>query len=557
MFAAGDGGWIRSYGDVSEAELIQARECYRRQAWNEAHRLLWLADQTAPLGVEDLERLATSAYLIGRDLDFQRFLDRAYHANVQKSDQPRAARCAFWLGLTLLFRGETGQGNGWLARAQRLVEGRDCVEQGYLLLPVAELHIRERNDEAAFVAASAAVEIGNRFGDADLTACALHLLGRAVIQQGEVQHGLGLFDEAMIAVSGGELSPIVTGLIYCSVIDACQQVFALSRAREWTLALTRWCEQQGEMLAFTGTCIVRRAEIMQFRGAWVEAMAEACHACERVSQAGERKPPAAAFYRQGEIHRLRGEIRAAEEAYRNASRLGSEPQPGLALLRLAQGRIDTAGAAIRRILSAATDPLHRAKLLPAYIEISLVAGHVREARSASVELDEIAERYATDVLRAMAAHARGAVELAEGRTQFALSTLRHAFELWQQAEAPYDTAKVRLLIALACRELADFESAELEFDSARALFERLGATPDLARLDLLRSRARQTNQLGLSPREFQVLRHIAAGKTNKAIASELFVSERTIDRHVSNIFTKLSVSSRAAATAYAYNHKLL
>ena len=542
---------------MSEAELIQARECYRRQAWVEAHRLLWLADQTAPLGVEDLERLATSAYLIGRDLDFQRFLDRAYHANVQKSDQPRAARCAFWLGLTLLFRGETGQGNGWLARAQRLVEGRDCVEQGYLLLPVAELHIRERNDEAALVAASAAVEIGNRFGDADLTACALHLLGRAVIQQGEVQHGLGLFDEAMIAVSGGELSPIVTGLIYCSVIDACQQIFALSRAREWTLALTRWCEQQQEMLAFTGTCIVRRAEIMQFRGAWVEAMAEACYACERVSQAGERKPPAAAFYRQGEIHRLRGEIQAAEEAYRNASRLGSEPQPGLALLRLAQGRIDTADAAIRRILSAATDPLHRAKLLPAYIEIALVAGDVQEARNASAELDEIARRYATDVLRAMAAHARGAVELAEGRAQFALNTLREAFELWQQAEAPYDTAKVRLLIALACRELADVESAELEFDSARALFERLGAKPDLARLDLLRSHAKQTNQFGLTPRELQVLRHIAAGQTNKTIATELFVSERTIDRHVSNILTKLGVSSRAAATAYAYKRKLL
>jgi DNA-binding CsgD family transcriptional regulator len=541
---------------VSEAELTQARECYRRRAWSEAHRLLLLADRTTPLGVEDLERLATSAYLIGRDLDFHRFLDRAHHAHVHKGDQPRAARCAFWLGLTLLLRGETGQANGWLARAQRLVEGRDCVEHGYLLLPVAELHLGERNDEAALVAASAAVEIGDRFGDADLTACARHLLGRAIIQQGAVQRGLGLLDEAMIAVSAGELSPIVTGLIYCSVIDACQQVFALSRAREWTFALARWCEQQPEMVAFTRTCIVHRAEIMQFRGAWVEAMAEACHACERASQAGGQKPPAAAFYRQGEIHRLRGEFRAAEEAYRNASRLGSEPQPGLALLRMTQGRADAAGAAIRRILSAATDPLHRAKLLPAYIEIALVAGDVQEARSASAELGEIAGRYATDVLRAMAAHARGAVELAEGRTQVALSTL-HAFELWQQGEAPYETARVRLLIALACRDLADVESADLEFDAARALFEGLGAIPDLARLDSLRNRAKQANQRGLTPRELQVLRQIAAGKTNKAIATELFVSERTVDRHVSNIFTKLGVTSRAAATAYAYNHKLL
>jgi DNA-binding CsgD family transcriptional regulator len=542
---------------VSEAELTQARECYRRRAWSEAHRLLLLADQTTPLGVEDIERLATSAYLIGRDLDFHRFLDRAHHAHVQEGDQPRAARCAFWLGLTLLLRGEPGQANGWLARAQRLVEGRDCVEHGYLLLPVAELHLRERNEEAALVAASAAIKIGDRFGDADLTACARHLLGRAIIQQGEVQRGLGLLDEAMIAVSGGELSPIVTGLIYCSVIDACQQVFALNRAREWTLALTRWCEQQPEMAAFTGTCIIHRAEIMQFRGAWVEAMAEACRACEHASQAGGQKPLASAFYRQGEIHRLRGEFRAAEEAYRNASRLGSEPQPGLALLRIAQGRADAAGAAIRRILGVATDPLHRAKLLPAYIEIALVAGDVQEARSASAELGEIAGRYTTDVLRAMAAHARGAVELAEGRTQVALSILREAFELWQQGEAPYETAQVRLLIALACRELADVESADLEFDAARVVFERLGATPDLARLDSLHNRAKQANRRGLTARELQVLRQIAAGKTNKAIAAELFVSERTIDRHVSNIFTKLGVTSRAAATAYAYNHKLL
>lgn len=540
-----------------EAELKRARECYRCRAWSEAHQLLSLADRTTPLAVDDLERLATSAYLIGRDLDFHRYLERAHHTRLQEGDQIRAARCAFWLGLTLLLRGETARANGWLARAQRLAEGRDCVEHGYLLLPVAEQRLGEKDSDAALTAATGAAEIGDRFGDEDLTACARHLQGRALIQQGQVQRGLGLLDEAMIAVSVGELSPIFTGLIYCSVIDTCQQVFALSRAQEWTFALTRWCEQQPEMGAFTGTCLVHRAEVMQFRGAWTEAMTEASHAYERASQAGERKPPAAAFYRQGEIHRLRGEFGAAEEAYRNASRLGSEPQPGLALLRMAQGRTDAACAAIRRVLGAATDPLHRAKLLPAYVEIALVAGDMQEARAASAELDEIAQRYATDVLQAMAAHARGAVELAEGRAQAALTALRHAFELWQQGEAPYETGRVRLLIALACRELGDVESAGLEFEAAGAVFERLGATADLAHLGSLRKLATQANQHGLTPRELQVLRQIAAGKTNKAIATELFVSERTIDRHVSNILTKLGVPSRAAATAYAYNQKLL
>lgn len=540
---------------MSETDLLQARECYQGRAWGEAHRLLLRADRSTPLGVEDLERLATSAYLIGREDDFHRFLARAHHAHVEDGDQPRAARCAFWLGLTLLLRGETGQANGWLVRARRLVEGRDCVEHGYLLLPVVERHLGERNEEAAVVTASAASEVGDRFGDADLAACARHLLGRALIQQGEVQRGLALLDEAMIAVSGGELSPILTGMVYCSVISVCQQVFAMSRAREWTFALTRWCEQQPDLMGFTETCLVHRAEIMQFHGAWVDAMAEASHACERAS--GARQPPATAFYRRGEIHRLKGEFQAAEEAYRNASRLGAEPQPGLALLRMAQARTDAAGAAIRRTLGAATTPLRRARLLPAYIEIALAAGDVQEARSASVELGEIANRYGTDVLLGMVAHARGAVELAEGRARAAVISLRQAFELWQQVEAPYETAKARFLIALACRELGDHESADLEFDAARDLFARLGAAPDLARLESLRSVAKQGKQSGLTPRELQVLRHIAAGKTNKAIAAELFVSERTIDRHVSNIFTKLGVTSRAAATAHAYDRKLL
>ncbi|HET7550435.1 MAG TPA: LuxR C-terminal-related transcriptional regulator [Gemmatimonadaceae bacterium] len=540
-----------------EAELERARECCRRREWSKAHRLLSLADQATTLAAEDLERLATSAYMIGRDLDFHRYLERVHYSHLRDDDECRAARSAFWLGLTLMFRGETGQANGWLARARRLVEGRDCVENGYLLLPVAEQRLAERDSDSALAAATDAAEIGERFGDADLTACARHLQGRALIQQGQVPRGLALLDEAMIAVCGGQLSPIITGLIYCSVIDSCQQVFASSRAREWTSALARWCEQQLGTMAFTVSCLIRRAEVMQFDGAWSEAMTEASHAYERSSQAGERKPPSAAFYRQGEIHRLWGEFEAAEEAYRNASRLGSEPQPGLALLRMAQGHTDSACTAIRRVLSAATDPLQRAKLLPAFVEIALVAGNMQEARDASAELDEIARRYSTDVLQAMAAHVRGAVELAEGHARDALIALRHAFELWRQAEAPYETARVRVLIALASRELGDVESADLEIEAAAALFERLGATADLAQLDTLRKGATQVNKHGLTPRELQVLRQIAAGKTNRAMAANLSVSERTIDRHVSNILVKLGVPSRAAATAYAYSHKLL
>jgi DNA-binding CsgD family transcriptional regulator len=360
----------------------------------------------------------------------------------------------------------------------------------------------------------------------------------------------------MLAVVAGELSPIITGLIYCSVIEACQQVYALSRAHEWTSALARWCNQQPEMIAFTGTCLVYRAEIMRFHGAWQDAMAEACRACERFSQGGDREPPAAAFYQQAEMHRLRGAYAAAEEAYRNASRSGWEPQPGFALLRMAQGRTDAACAAIRRVVMAVTDPLERAKLLPAHIEIMLAAGDPQEARSACRDLEAIAQRFDMGVLGAMAAHARGAVELAEGNTQAAITSLRHAFEVWQQVEAPYEVARVRVLMGLACFALGDDDGGELEMDAARAMFEQLGAAPDLARL-ALGKRATPAHRYGLTPREFQILGLVAAGKTNKAIAAELFLSERTIDRHLSNILSKLNVPSRAAATAYAYEHKLL
>jgi DNA-binding NarL/FixJ family response regulator len=541
-----------------ETELERARECCTRREWRVAWELFARVDRTTPLPADDLLRLATSAYLIGREADYHRYLERAHRQLVHAGDQSRAARCAFWLGLTLLLRGDTGQANGWLARAERLVEGRDCVEHGYLLLPLAEQQLDAGNGDAAFAAAARAAEVGDVHADADLTACARHVQGRALIQQGRVQQGLRLLDEAMIAVCRGELSPIVTGLIYCSVIEACQQVFALGRAREWTEALARWCEQQPGMVAFTGTCLVHRAAVLQFRGAWTAAMTEARKARERAAQEGERQPlAAAAFYRQGEIHRLRGELEAAEEAYRTANRMGMEPQPGLALLRLAQGRAAPAGAALGRVLSAATDPLRRAELLPAYVEISLDSGNTVAARGASRELDETAERYDTEVLRAMAAHARGALELAEGRAPAALVALRRAFELWHRGEAPYEAARARLLAALACREAGDAESADLEFDAAKALFLELGAAPDVARVDALRHQAPRRAPQVLTPRELQVLRLVAAGKTNKAIAAGMSVSERTVDRHVSNILTKLGVPSRAAATAWAYDHELL
>ena len=371
-----------------------------------------------------------------------------------------------------------GRATGWLGRAQRLVEreGRDCVEQGYLLLPVMLRHEAAGDCEAASATAAEAAEIGERFGDADLFALAVQEQGHVLVKQGRVEEGLGLLDEAMVAVTAGELSPIVTGLVYCSVIVGCQEVYELRRAQEWTAALTRWCEEQPDMVAFTGLCLVHRAEIMQLHGAWPDALEEARRAGERCAQAKNQAAAAQAFYRQGEVHRLRGEFAAAEEAYREASRCGWEPQPGLALLRLAQGNGDAAAAAIRRV--GGRD--HRAA------EARGAAARLRRDHAGRRRCRGGAQRLPRargDLRRATraacwvrwSAHARGAVDLAEGDARAALVALRHAWQVWQELEAPYEAARVRVLLGLACRALGDEDTAALELEAARGVFAAAGS----------------------------------------------------------------------------------
>jgi DNA-binding CsgD family transcriptional regulator len=534
--------------------LERGRECHGRRAWGDAYHSLKCADGDGALDADDLDRLATAAYLTGRDLEFMQILERVHRLHVEADDRPRAARSAFWLALMCMLRGENGRSSAWTARGQRLVEERDCVERGYLAIAVAEHQLREGLSEAACATAGQVVVLAEAFRDADLMAAAHHARGRALIQHGDIPAGLRCLDETMLAVVADELSPIMTGLMYCSVIDTCRQVYALGRAREWTAAFSRVCERQPDMLAFSGMCLVHRSEIMQLQGAWPEALAEARRACERAERAN-RKPPGAALYQQGEIHRLCGEFVLAEQEYRAASDRGFEPQPGLALLRLVQGRIEAARAAIRRLTTATTDRVRRAALLPAHLEIMLACGQLDEARHARDELRELACAFDTEVLRAVAAQADGAIAVAEGHAHAALDPLRRAFGLWEQLGAPYEVARVRLLIGDACRALGDEEAAGLEVEAARSVFERLGARPDLARLEAQPTRARPVSP-PLTARQLHVLRLVSTGLTNKEIAREMSLSERTVDRHLTNILTRLDVRSRTAATTYAFDHKL-
>jgi len=542
---------------VDDSELVRARESYSRMAWREAHELLSRADQAAPLAADDLELLATSASMLGRDDEWMRTLERAYHGHSDAGEILRAARCAGWIGTNLALRGEVGPATGWFGRAQRLIErdGRECVEQGYMLLPVIFQHEAAGDYDGAAATAAAAAEIGERFGEADLFALAVHAQGNVLLKDGRVQEGLSLLDEAMVAVTAGELSPLVTGIVYCSVILACEEVYELRRAREWTAALTRWCAQQPDLMAFTGRCLVHRAQLMQLQGAWPDALEEARRAGRRFSVAMNQAAAAKALYLEGEVHRLRGELVQAEEAYRQASQLGPEPQPGWALLRLAQRNEAAAEAAIRRALGETTDRLRRASLLPAYVVIMLAIGDVAEARNASRELEEIASAYESDMLRAMSGQSRGSVELGEGDAGAALVTLRQACHAWQELEAPYEVAHVRVLVGRACQLLGDEDGFALELDAARSTFEQLGAAPDVALVDSLTG-AGESAEHGLTPRELEVLRLVAAGKSNKEIAGALVISEHTVARHVQNIFSKLGVPSRTAAGAFAFEHRL-
>jgi DNA-binding CsgD family transcriptional regulator len=550
------GGKVR--GMAGADALDQGRRSFQGQAWADAYAQLAAADRHVPLGPEDLERLATAAYLVGRDDDFAAVGARAHQEFLSRGEVERAVRCAFWLGFGFLERGDQARGGGWLARARRLLDDGqlDCVEQGYLLFPGALQALLEGDAATAGAGFDEVARIGDRFGDPDLVALSRLGLGGVRLAEGATTAGVALLDEAMIAVEAGEVSPIVAGIVYCAVIESCQEIYDLRRAQQWTASLTRWCAAQPDLVPYRGQCLVHRSEIMALHGAWPDAMEEAQRAAERLSAPPGRPAAGLAFYQQGELHRLRGELIRAEEAYRQASQWGREPQPGLALLRLAQGQADTAAAAIRRVVDEAADIASRSRLLPAQVEIMLAAGDVPAASAAAAELTGLADGLGAPFLAAVAAHAQGAVLLAEGDPRAALAALRGAWLAWQDLEVPYEAGRVRVLIGLACRELGDQDGAEMELDAARWVFRQLEAAPDLARVEVLSDKA-GAGAGGLTAREVQILRLVAAGETNKAIAADLFISERTVDRHLSNIYAKLGVSSRAAATAHGYQHGLI
>ena len=538
------------------AALRRGRQSFEERTWAESYRLLQAADRDAPLDAEDLERLAIAAYLVGRDDECEAFTARAHQAFLDRADREGAARAAFWLGFALMGRGAIAPASGWFARAGRVLDEAqlDCVVRGYLLIPVAITCIVQGDPAAGHATFGEAAAIAQRFADRDLASVACHGRGRALIRLGRVAEGVALLDEAMASVIAGDVTPLVAGDVYCSVLEGCQETFDLRRAYEWTASLGRWCAAQPDLVRYRGECLNYRAEVLQLRGQWSDAARDAQGACELLVS---RPAAGAAFYRRGDIHRLRGEFTKAEEDYTRAHERGRQPQPGLSLLRLAQGQVDAAAASIRSVLRDTRSQISRARILPAAVEILLAADDVAAARAAAAELSEIALAFDAPLLAAASAHATGAVFLAENDIESASLPLRQACETWRALGMPYEEAQTCVLVAAVCEKRGDRDGRRLEIETARRLFTQLKAEPWLVRIAEHTASVSDQRIDPLSERETQVLRLLAVGKTNRAIADELFISEKTVARHVSNIFDKLGVSSRAGATAWAFQHNLI
>jgi ATP/maltotriose-dependent transcriptional regulator MalT len=544
----------RAVSEVLEA-LTEGRAAFRACRWQDAYEALSEVDASSPLGAEDLEALGSSAWWICRLRECLAARERAFAAHLEAEHPRQAAMVALAMFFSSFRRGEAAIAAGWLAQGERLIEPEpERREHGRFLRARAVLAQAHGDLDGALESARRAAALGRRYEDRELVVLARYVEGGVLLKRGRVSEGMALLDEAMLAAIRGHLTPMAIGEIYCNLIDACYELGDLRRAGEWTEGLRRWSETQA-LSVYPGMCRVRRAGVLHRWGAWSEAEEEARRACDELLEMNPRVA-AEGFYEIGEIRGRTGDLIGAEEAFRRASELGREPQPGLALVRLAQGNVDAAAAAISGALTEESwNRLGRAKLLPAQVEIAIAANDLETAVTAIDELTAIAGDYGSPALEAAAASARGALQLAQDDGTAALRTLRRAWQLWHALDCPFEAAVARRLLGLACRKGGDEEGAELALSAAHASFEKLGATLEAARTaELLGGGGRPA---GLTEREVEVLRLVAAGKSNREIADELYISVKTVARHLSNIFFKLNVSSRTAATAFAYTHGIL
>lgn len=534
--------------------LTRARRAADGGDWKSAAAAFQEADRGRNLGVDDLETWATAWYMLGRPAAAAEVHMRIFQMLHDAGEYERAARTSFWIVFLALESGDTAQAGGWMARGQRLLDrmGADGIAQAYLLaLRAYQLVAVEGENAEGMAAATQGRELAQASGDRDLEALCLNLEGRALLRSGRVDDGLSVLDEAMVAVLSRELSPVVVGTVYCSLIEACEEVSSLRRAHEWTNSLKGWCERQEGEVPFTAQCRIYRSKIYQRRGDMRQAEQEALWAYELYRQTPYAAATGRASYRLAEIHRVRGDFDAAERRYQEASEWGVDPQPGLALVQLARGKVGSAAAGLSRLLAETTAEVDRVGLLPVYVEVMIAAGDVPSAEAAVSELADLTSTYDTDYLRATTAQTEGMMALVKGDAASALAKLREASAVWQEMGASYELARTRVLIGNGCQLLGDDETAAVEFAAAGRQFQEMGVADVTSWLPIA-----DGGEHGLTGRELEVLQRLATGVTNKEIADDLYLSVKTVDRHVANILAKLGVRSRTAAVSFAYEHGL-
>jgi class 3 adenylate cyclase len=460
-------------------ELIQAgRDAVQGHAWQEAYDALSEADRQGSLTGEGLELLAWAAYWTAHPDETVEAVERAYGAYLKEGNRAAAAMMAFRVAEQHGMRMAIPQAQGWAARAERLAEeDPEWPVHGWLEWMRGLMAWFQGDFEGAIANYDRALEFASRTGDRNLHGMSLHDKGHSLCLLGRVAEGTALMDEAMVAVVGGELDPEAAGYVYCGMIGACSKLGDYRRAAEWTEATLRWCERQS-VPAFPGVCRIHKAELMRLHGSLTKAEEEARMACEELPRFNFLSGLGPANYEIGEVRRRLGDFRAAEEAYARAHEFGYNPQPGLSLLRLAQGKVEAAGAGIREAMAYASgNHCLLVRLLAAQIEIALAAGDMKLAASAVDELDTVVGEYEAASLHAVAAGVRGAVRLARGNAAGALPDLRRAQQTWRRIDAPYEVAELCLLLARTHRALGDEDTALMEARSARDTFERIGARP--------------------------------------------------------------------------------